>query len=213
MAHLTQSSRRGLQSTCHIHIKALGNALFVCVRGHPLLSVLWVTLSWHCLQKSLCLCGFSLPGQIILQFELKLGMAEARISSGPGPLLSIKPSQCCKVSSCNEPCHRYHCTNIPTTQHAYWLEIASARTCVCVAVCTQCMCACSHKLTFSRKKRGNRLTLWLIRKLMHRKSRQRHCSPSARSAGENNLHIARLMDTFIGSADTEKEGLRGRGRE
>lgn len=26
-------SRRGPQGTCHIHIKALGNALFVCVRG------------------------------------------------------------------------------------------------------------------------------------------------------------------------------------
>lgn len=43
---------------------------------------------------------------------------------------------------------------------------------------------------------------------MHRKSRQRHCSPSARSAGENNLHIGRLMDTFIGSTDRGKEGER-----
>lgn len=63
---------------------------------------------------------------------------------------------------------------------------------------------------FSSKKQGNRLTLRLIRKLMHRKSRQRHGSPSARSAGENNLHIARLMDTFIGSADRGEEGLTGR---
>lgn len=33
MAHLTQSSSRGPQGTCHIHVKTLGNALFVCVRG------------------------------------------------------------------------------------------------------------------------------------------------------------------------------------
>lgn len=44
---------------------------------------------------------------------------------------------------------------------------------------------------------------------MHRKSRQRHCSPSARSAGENNLHIGRLMDTFIGSTDRGREGSGG----
>lgn len=44
---------------------------------------------------------------------------------------------------------------------------------------------------------------------MHRKSRQRHCSPSARSAGENNLHIGRLMDTFIGNTERGKEGSRG----
>lgn len=50
---------------------------------------------------------------------------------------------------------------------------------------------------------------------MHRKSRQRHCSPSARSAGENNLHIGRLMDTFIGSTDRgiERERRRGRGKQ
>lgn len=54
----------------------------------------------------------------------------------------------------------------------------------------------------SSKKRGNRLSL--IRKLMHRKARQRHCSPSARGAGENNLHMAGLMDTFIGSTDRER---------
>lgn len=50
---------------------------------------------------------------------------------------------------------------------------------------------------------------------MHRKSRQRHYSPSARSAGENNLHIGRLMDTFIGSTDRERgiEGERERKME
>lgn len=41
---------------------------------------------------------------------------------------------------------------------------------------------------------------------MHRKSQQRHCSPSARGAGENNLHIGRLMDTFIGSTERGIEG-------
>lgn len=64
-----------------------------------------------------------------------------------------------------------------------------------------CLCACSLArwlLSWQRSGR-NRVTLRLIRKLMHRKSRQRHCSPSARGAGENNLHIGRLMDTFIGS--------------
>lgn len=77
------------------------------------------------------------------------------------------------------------------------------------------MCACNvfvhaHASSpFSGKKQGNRLTLLLIRKLMHRKSRQRHCSPSAHSAGENNLHITRLMDTFIGSTQSGKEGLSG----
>lgn len=62
------------------------------------------------------------------------------------------------------------------------------------------------------EEQGNRVTLWLIRKLMHRKWRQRHGSPSARSAGENNLHIGRLMDTFIGSTKKGRES-RGRGRE
>lgn len=43
---------------------------------------------------------------------------------------------------------------------------------------------------------------------MHRKSQQRHCSPSARGAGENNLHIGRLMDAFIGSTERGIEGER-----
>lgn len=62
--------------------------------------------------------------------------------------------------------------------------------------------------SFSGKGAGwNRVTLRLIRKLMHRKSRQRHCSPSARGAGENNLHIGRLMDTFIGSTGRGDGGV------
>lgn len=50
---------------------------------------------------------------------------------------------------------------------------------------------------------------------MHWKSRQRRCSPSACSAGENNLHIGRLMDTFIGSTEGEgaRESKTWRGRE
>lgn len=118
----------------------------------------------------------------------------ARINSGPSFLIGIKPSQRRKVSSWNELCRCHHCTNIPTTQHAYWLQIVSERT--CAHVMYLCMLTQAH--LFSSKEQGNRLTLLLIRKLMHRKSRQRHCSPSARSAGENNLHITRLMDTFIG---------------
>lgn len=70
-------------------------------------------------------------------------------------------------------------------------------------------CSCAP---LSGKEQGNRVTLRLIRKLMHRKSRQRHCSPSARSAGENNLHIGRLMDTFIGSTDRGIEGERRKQR-
>lgn len=83
-----------------------------------------------------------------------------------------------------------------------------------VYVCDVCVHArASSPFFFSSKEQGNHVTLRLIRKLMHRKSRQRHCSPSARSAGENNLHIGRLMDTFIGSTDRGNEGSRGRGRE
>lgn len=158
MAHLTPSLRRGPQCTCHIHIKASGNALFVCVMGHPLLSLPRVALGWHCNWMSLRLCGFSLPGQIILQFELKLGSVAARISSGPGPLLRIKPSWCCKANSYNEPCHRYHCTNIPTTRRAYWLQIVSARTCVCVCVGYVCVHA-RVSSPFSSEEQGNRVTL------------------------------------------------------
>lgn len=70
-------------------------------------------------------------------------------------------------------------------------------------------CVCALTFFFSGEGQGNRVTLRLIRKLMHRKSRQRHCSPSARSAGENNLHIGRLMDTFIGSTDRGERGIKG----
>lgn len=80
-----------------------------------------------------------------------------------------------------------------------------------VHVCNVSVHACASS-PFPSKEQGNRVTLRLIRKLMHRKSRQRHCSPSARSAGENNLHIGRLMDTFIGSTDRGIEGERRRGR-
>lgn len=75
------------------------------------------------------------------------------------------------------------------------------------------VCAHDRASSLSSKKHGNRVTLWLIRKLMHSKTRQRHCSPSARSAGENNLHIGRLMDTFIGSTDRGIEGEENRGRK
>lgn len=65
------------------------------------------------------------------------------------------------------------------------------------------------------EEQGNRVTLRLIRKLMHRKSRRQRWSPSARSAGENNLHIGGLMDTFIGSTEGERgmDGEKGRVRE
>lgn len=78
-----------------------------------------------------------------------------------------------------------------------------------MAPCACNVCVHAHvSAPCSGKKQGNRLSL--IRKLMHRKARQRHCSPSARGAGENNLHIARLMDTFIGSTDRGMEGERER---
>lgn len=131
-------------------------------------------------------------------------MAEARISVGPGLLCSIKPSWSSKVSSYNEP--RRHCTNIP--QDAACILVAD-----CGLVFAHVCSVCAHDRACSPcscEEQGNRVTLRLIRKLMHRKSRQRHGSPSACSAGENNLHIGRLMDTFIGS--TEREGWRGRGR-
>lgn len=141
MAHLTQSSWRGPRGTCHIHIKALENALFVCVRD--------ILSCRFCRSHSVDTAIGSHCACVGLVFQVKLSFnstwnwewQQQGSAQGPGPLLSIKPSQCCKVSSCNEPCHRYHCTNIPTTQHAYWLQIVSASTrlrcCVYVMyVCT-----------------------------------------------------------------------------
>lgn len=134
-------------------------------------------------------------------------IANAEVSIGPGPRRCIKPSWSSKVSSYNEPCRRFHCANIPpTTQCAYWWQVVSA--CLCMYVMYVCMLV----RPLPGKEQGNRVTLRLIRKLMHRKSRQRHCSPSARSAGENNLHIGRLMDTFIGSTDRGIEGERRKQR-
>lgn len=157
---------------------------------------------WHCCCMSPCLCRFRPPAQIIFQFEEKWGMAEARISVGPGLLCNIKPSWSSKVSSYNESCLRQHCANIPHNT-----------ACILIADCERMfvhVCSvCAHDRAsspFSCEEQGNRVTLWLIRKLMHRKSQQRHCSPSARGAGENNLHIGRLMDTFIGSTERGIEG-------
>lgn len=148
---------------------------------------------------------FRPPARIIFQFEEKWGMAEARISVGPGLLCSIKPSWSWKVSWCNEPRPCRRCANIP--QDAACILIAD-----CERVFARVCSVCAHDRASSPcscEEQGNRVTLWLIRKLMHRKSRQRRGSPSARSAGENNLHIGRLMDTFIGS--TEREGWWGGG--
>lgn len=85
-------------------------------------------------------------------------------------------------------------------------------------LCNACTYACllARWLLFWQRSDWNRVTLRLIRKLMHRKSRQRHCSPSARGAGENNLHIGRLMDAFIGctgrgDGGCNREGEKRRG--
>lgn len=145
MAHLTPSSRRGPQGTCHSHIKVLGNALFVCVRG--ILSCLF--RGSHSVDTATgCHCAYvGLVFQVKLSFNLNWnwewqwqGSAQAQ-----APLLCIKPSQCCKASSYNEPCHRHHCTNIPTTQRAYWLQIVSAGT--CMRLCYVCVHA-RARLTF-----------------------------------------------------------------
>lgn len=98
-------------------------------------------------------------------------------------------------------------TIVPISPHPHNTACILIADCECMFVHVHRVCMHAHASSpFSSKEQGNRVTLCLIRKLMHRKSRQRHCSPSARSAGENNLHIGRLMDTFIGSTDRGIEG-------
>lgn len=169
-----------------------------------------VTFDWHCSRMSPCWCGFSLPGRIILRFVLKLSTARSAAARALAAVLSHRgPS---KVSSHNEPSHRFRCASNPpkptssVTRRAYWWRVASRMFVQWVYVCTLAR-SLARSLLFWQRSGWNRVTLRLIRKLMHRKSRQRHCSPSARGAGENNLHIGRLMDTFIGSTGRGDGGL------
>lgn len=77
--------------------------------------------------------------QLKLSFNLRRiwGMAEARISVGPGLLCSIKPSRSSKVSSYNEPRLRQLRANIP--HNTACILIADCER-VFVHVCMERMC-------------------------------------------------------------------------
>ena len=94
--------------------------------------------------------------------SVQIGKSRSKDQLRPGPLLCIKPSPCCKASSCNEPCHRHHCTSIPTTRRAYWLQPVIVRTCVhvCVYVMYVCMLARAHLIP-ARSKGIMLLSDWL----------------------------------------------------
>lgn len=98
---------------------------------------------------------FRPPARIIFQFEEKWGMAEARISVGPGLLCCIKPSWSWKVSRCNEPRPCRRCANIP--QDAACILIAD-----CERVFARVCSVCAHDRASSPcscEEQGNRVTL------------------------------------------------------
>lgn len=134
-------SRRGQQGTCHIHIKALGNTLFVCARG--ILSCL--LCGSHSIDTAGCHCAYvAWLFQVKLSFDLSWNWEWQRPGSAPGtgPSLLYKAI----MVSHNKPCHRHHCANIPTSpQPSVHID---CRLWVHVCACTSCVYACSCKLTF-----------------------------------------------------------------
>lgn len=136
MAHLTPSSRRGPQGTCHSHIKALGNALFVCVRG--ILSCLF--RGSHSVDTATgCHCAYvGLVFQVKLSFNLNWNWEWQRQGSAQAQALS-------SVLSHHSVVKRAHIMNPVTAttapispQHSVhidcrlWVqEHACVRACVC----------------------------------------------------------------------------------
>lgn len=133
MAHLTLSPGEGNRAHVTSHIKALGDALFVCMRG--ILSCL--LCGSHSIDTAAgCHCAYAgWVFQVKLSFDLRGKWEWQRPGSAPGagPLCCIKPSWSSKASSHNEPCHRFHCANIPTSpQHRVHIDCRLwVRVCAC----------------------------------------------------------------------------------
>lgn len=130
MAHLTQSSWRGPQGTCHIHIKALGNALFVYVRG--IFSCLFG--GSHSVDTAGCHCAYvALVFQVKLSFNLSWNWELQRQGSAWAQALS-------SVLSHHSVVRRAHIMNPATAttapispQHIVHIDCRlSVGTCVCM---------------------------------------------------------------------------------